>query len=103
MHRKPFFPPPNQRDKSRSRVTEHTLHGGEGPKAGERVRVHQAASFAYLAHRAIMPNFPPQEAPFFPMKIGNSNPASPIFTHRNWRRAHFLLKPRTEQRHTVKE
>ena len=91
MHRRPFFPPPNQRDESRSWVTEHPLHGGEGSKAGERVRVHQAASFAYLAHCAIMPNFPASKNTFHPMKIGISASKSQLFTHRNWRRAKILM------------
>jgi len=57
MHRRPFFPPPNQRNEARPCVAKHTLHGGQGPKAWEGVCIHQAASLSFLAHRAIMPNF----------------------------------------------
>ncbi len=46
---------PNKLDEPSSGITEHSLHGCQGTKAGEGVRMDQPSPFAWFGHPQIMP------------------------------------------------
>src|SRR5206468_11731487 len=52
--RKPFFPPPIEKNNTGLRITEYPLYPGSGAKAGEAIRVPQTSM---SLHPEIMPDF----------------------------------------------
>jgi hypothetical protein len=52
--RKPFFPPPIEKNNTGLRITEYPLYPGSGAKAGEAIRVPQTS---ISSHPEIMPDF----------------------------------------------